>query len=240
MNLFDIYLELNQKFFGCGWKLVLLKGDFALQAQENLEIARILTFKLRYNRNVSFLEIPHVSCATWMFAFRRLLALPALIAFFAVCQITHFTGAANAESHAALKNTLTIIAPNGTTHVLSTDEFANLPQNKLQTKTAWTEGPQSFEGVLLRDVLAAVGVDGRDATSRSITVLALNDYSIRIPLEDAYKYNVLVARRMNGRELSLRDKGPYWLVYPRDQHQELNDSRYDHRWAWQLKQIEVK
>ncbi len=221
-------------------ELTLLKGNFVRQTQEILEISGVLPFKLRCIRIRSFLEIPHVSCANWMFAFRRLLALPALIALFAVCQIILSTGAAPAESPATVTITLTVIAPDGTTRVLSNDDFTQLPQNTLQTNTAWTEGPQNFDGVLLRDVLATVGVDGKNAPNRSITILALNDYSISIPLEDAYKYNVLVARRMNGRELSLRDKGPYWIVYPRDQHQELNDSRYDHRWAWQVKQIEAK
>ncbi|WP_256885973.1 molybdopterin-dependent oxidoreductase [Ochrobactrum sp. BTU2] len=170
--------------------------------------------------------MPHVSCANWMFAFQRLLAFRALIALFAICQVIHFTGPADAAPPAAATITLTIVAPNGTTRVLSSDDFTKLPQN--------------FDGVLLRDVLATVGVDGTEAGSHSITVLALNDYSISIPLEDAYKYDVLVAHKMNGRELNRRDKGPYWIVYPRDQHEELNDSRYDHRWAWQLKQIEVK
>ncbi|MBQ0710190.1 molybdopterin-dependent oxidoreductase [Ochrobactrum sp. AP1BH01-1] len=221
-------------------ELTLLKGNFVRRTQEILEIARVLPFKLRCIRIFSFLEIPHVSCANWMFAFRRLLALRALIALFAICHIPLFMGMADAASPAAVTITLTIIAPDGTTRVLSGDDFTKLPQNRLQTNTAWTEGPQNFDGVLLRDVLATVGVDGKDAANRSITVLAINDYSISIPLQDAYKYNVLVAHKMNGRELSLRDKGPYWIVYPRDQHQELNDSRYDHRWAWQLKQIEVK
>jgi len=187
-----------------------------------------------------FWRLPHVSCANWMFALRRLLALPALIALLALCQIPHAASAAEAASSATVTVTLTVIGPDGTTRVLASDDFTQLPQNSLQTSTAWTEGPQNFDGVLLRDVLATVGVDGKDAADRSITILAINDYSISIPLQDAYRYNVLVAHKMNGRELSLRDKGPYWIVYPRDQHQELNDSRYDHRWAWQLKQIEVK
>ncbi len=221
-------------------ELSLLKGNFARHSQENLEIARVLPFKLGYIRNFSLLEMPHVSCANWMFAFQRLLAFRALIALFAICQVIHFTGPADAAPPAAATITLTIVAPNGTTRVLSSDDFTKLPQNSLQTNTAWTEGPQNFDGVLLRDVLATVGVDGTEAGSHSITVLALNDYSISIPLEDAYKYDVLVAHKMNGKELNRRDKGPYWIVYPRDQHEELNDSRYDHRWAWQLKQIEVK
>ncbi|WP_411505067.1 molybdopterin-dependent oxidoreductase [Brucella anthropi] len=185
-----------------------------------------------------------MSRANWMFAFRRLLALRALIALFAIGQIFCSTGAAGAAPLArppvAAAVTLTVIAPNGTTRVLTSEDFTTLPQNRLQTTTPWTEGPQIFDGVLLRNVLATVGVTAKDAASHSITVLALNDYSISIPLKDAYEYDVLVAHRMNGRELNRRDKGPYWIVYPRDQHEELDDSRYDHRWAWQLKQIEVK
>lgn len=185
-----------------------------------------------------------MSRANWMLAFQRLLALRALIALFALGQIFCSTGAAGAAPRTPppimASLTLTVVAPNGTTRVLTSEDFARLPQNRLQTTTAWTEGPQIFDGVLLRNVLATVGITGQGAIGHSITVLALNDYSISIPLQDAYKYDVLVAHRMNGRELNRRDKGPYWIVYPRDQHEELNDSRYDHRWAWQLKQIEVK
>ncbi len=44
---------------------------------------------------------------------------------------------------------------------------------------------------------------------------------------------------MDGKRLTVRDKGPYWLVYPRDEFTELKDARFDHRWAWQLKEISI-
>ncbi|MBB5702094.1 hypothetical protein FHS76_001969 [Ochrobactrum daejeonense] len=176
------------------------------------------------------------SRANWMIAFRRLLAPVTLIALLVLTQ----TLASTVPSHAEPATTLTVIGPNGNRRVLTRDDFARLPQSRLQTSTAWTEGPQSFDGVLLRDVLATVGIDGRHIGDRQITVSALNDYSVEIPLLDAFKYDVLLAHRMNGKVLNRRDKGPYWIVYPRDQHEELDDLRYAHRWAWQLKQIEVK
>lgn len=52
--------------------------------------------------------------------------------------------------------------------------------------------------------------------------------------------DVLLAQKINGKALTRCDKGPFWIVYPPDQHSELNDSRYDHRWAWQLKQLQIK
>ena len=36
------------------------------------------------------------------------------------------------------------------------------------------------------------------------------------------------------------DKGPFWIVYPRDQHEVLQDIRYDYRWVWQLDSLQVK
>ena len=54
------------------------------------------------------------------------------------------------------------------------------------------------------------------------------------------EYDVLLAFRMDGQDLTPRDKGPLWVVYPRDAHRELVDAKFDARWAWQIKRLEVK
>ena len=104
----------------------------------------------------------------------------------------------------------------------------------LRTFTTWTTGVRTFEGVLVRDLLSRVEARGTYATAT-----ALNDYSIEIPLADFQKFDVLLALRMDGRDLTARDKGPIWIVYPRDQNAELQDARYDHRWVWQLNKITI-
>ncbi|MCH8188080.1 MAG: molybdopterin-dependent oxidoreductase [Proteobacteria bacterium] len=103
------------------------------------------------------------------------------------------------------------------------------------TTTSWTDGPQEFEGVLARDVLKAVG-----ATGGTIAATALNDYQITIPMSDFDKYQVLFATHMNGVELTARDKGPIWIVYPRDDHKELRNQKVDAKWLWQLSKINVQ
>lgn len=123
---------------------------------------------------------------------------------------------------------------------LTGEDFAGLPWTTLVTHTVWTEGPHRFEGVLLRDVLAAARIDTATLDGRSVEALALNDYQISIPATDAVDYDVLVARLMNGEPMTRRDKGPYWIVYPRDQNPELADSRYDHRWVWQLRELRLR
>lgn len=114
-------------------------------------------------------------------------------------------------------------------------ELAALPQHELRTSTTVTDGTRLFEGFLMRDLLARVGADGE-----SVLALALNDYRIEIPMEDFERFDVIGALAMDGVPLTARDKGPIWIVYPRDDHRELQDIRYDTRWVWQLRALDVR
>ncbi len=110
-----------------------------------------------------------------------------------------------------------------------------LPATTLETSTVVTDGVHSFTGVLLRDLLAQL-----DATGDVITATALNDYVVDIPRADVEQYDVIVGYSMNGAELDRADKGPLWIVYPREGHEALQDIRYDYRWVWQLSELEVR
>jgi hypothetical protein len=105
----------------------------------------------------------------------------------------------------------------------------------MKTTTQFTDGRKTFEGVLLRDVLAHVGAGGRQ-----VTALALNGYETVIPLSDL-EYNPLLALRMDGIPLTARDKGPLWIVYPRDQFPDrLTGADQDQKWIWQLRKLDVE
>ncbi len=120
---------------------------------------------------------------------------------------------------------------------LSREQLLALPQHRMTTTTAWTSGVKVFEGPLVRDVLALLDV--APAATASATLRAWNDYEVAVGIEDYYQWDAILAHRMNGRELTLLDHGPLWVVYPRDEHIELQDSRFDHRWAWMLRSITV-
>ena len=103
------------------------------------------------------------------------------------------------------------------------------------TTTAWTEGQQTFEGALVSQLMDAVGAMGETAE-----VIALNDYKVDIPVQDFRDYPVILAYRMNGEELKIRDKGPLWIVYPQDDHPELQNKKTQAKWVWQVKEIRFK
>lgn len=110
-----------------------------------------------------------------------------------------------------------------------------LPQQTFTTMTPWDKQPIQFTGPLLRDVLAAA-----KATGTTIKAAALNDYQTSIPLEDAQKFDVILAHKMNGKNIPVKTKGPLFVVYPYDTKAELRSSTYYERSAWQLKSMQIE
>lgn len=109
-----------------------------------------------------------------------------------------------------------------------------LPVRRFTTTTIWTTGPQEFTGVALSDLLAVLGADGQ--TLRSI---ALNDYAVDIPSSDAQTDGPILAYELNGEPMSIRDKGPLWVVYPYDSNSRFRTEVVYSRSIWQLNRIEI-
>lgn len=105
----------------------------------------------------------------------------------------------------------------------------------LETATPWYQGPMKFEGVLLSKLMEHVGASGKSAT-----VIALNDYSSEIPLEDFTKYKVILALKLNGEYIPVRERGPLFIVYPFDSDPVLQHQTYYGRAVWQVSKIVVK
>ena len=103
-----------------------------------------------------------------------------------------------------------------------------------ETSTIWSEGVQSFTGVPLYLLLEELGITGGRLLAR-----AINDYAVEIPLSDGVEGGPIIAYLVNGEEMSVRNKGPLWLVYPFDLNPEYRSEVIYSRSIWQLDRIEV-
>lgn len=115
------------------------------------------------------------------------------------------------------------------------DMLEDLSWHRTRTDTPWTEGMIDFEGPLGRQVLDLVGAKGE-----TLIVTALNDYSAEVPLADFYTYDVILALKMDGRYIRIRDKGPIFIIYPFADFPALQTEVIHNRSVWQLKSIRVK
>ncbi len=107
-----------------------------------------------------------------------------------------------------------------------------LPKTSFETSTPWTDADTVFEGVALTDLIAAVGASGG-----TIVASALNDYSVPIPASDA-QAGVMIAYRLNGEYMQVKDKGPLWVIYPFDDRPELKTETKYSRSVWQLTSLD--
>lgn len=117
---------------------------------------------------------------------------------------------------------------------LDLDMIESLPQRTFTTMTPWSAQAIRFSGPLMRDLLAYLKASGTQ-----IAAYALNDYKVLIPAEDARRYDLILATRIDGKPIPVRTRGPLFVVYPFDGHPELQSSRYHERSIWQLKALEI-
>lgn len=109
-----------------------------------------------------------------------------------------------------------------------------LPQHSFTTTAPWFKEKSTFTGPYLSDLLEAVGAKGTTLTFR-----ALNDYKVQVPVSDATQFRPILARKINNKTISVRDKGPLFLIYPFDSDPNLNTEVYFARSIWQIKSIHV-
>ena len=162
----------------------------------------------------------------------------------AVMALAGFWGVAVAEAGSlaapADKPILTVSGKISETNKDNTAQFdramlESLGTVTVETTTPWYNGPVKFEGVSLDKLMQQVGASGD-----RVAVVALNDYSSEIPMEDFAKYNVILALKRNGEYMPVRDKGPLFIIYPYDQNPEIKNQTYYTRSVWQVARFIVK
>ena len=103
------------------------------------------------------------------------------------------------------------------------------------TATPWYDGQVTFEGVPMVRLMQRIGAQGE-----TVQAIALNDYSTEIPMADFARWGVLLALKRDGNYLTVRDKGPLFIVYPYDTSAELRSPRYYGRSAWQVARLVIR
>jgi hypothetical protein len=174
-------------------------------------------------------SLPSAPCAGGLRAWR--LALAALCLAWAPAALAE--GQPSAAGEAILTATGDIKSP-GANIDFDLDALKALPVTSFATTTPWTKGVVTFTGVALKDFVAAVGPRGR-----TLHCVALNDYAVDIPVADAVKDGPIIAYLSDGKPMSVRQKGPLWIVYPYDRAPEYRTETAYARSIWQLRRVDI-
>ncbi|MEZ5668508.1 MAG: oxidoreductase [Alphaproteobacteria bacterium] len=141
------------------------------------------------------------------------------------------SAAAQAESDRGLE----VVGLAGGTVSLDLDQIESMGSTRLETTTVWTDGQQSFVGVTGADFVAAIGASGE-----AVLTHAINDYEVVIPFAVFAAETTLIAYRRNGEPMSVRDKGPLWIVFPFDADAMFQSDTYRSYAIWNLDRVEFR
>lgn len=137
------------------------------------------------------------------------------------------------------KAVLILQSPDMQTQFCDLANLDSMPQQKLVTALPsglGIIGKNEWAGVSLKYIVENLG-----ATKDSVIELAaLNDYVISIPMKSIDSYNPVLAARLNGNTISVRNKGPLILIYPFDKYREINTALYQDYTIWMIHEIRVK
>ncbi|MEP3296844.1 MAG: oxidoreductase [Pseudoruegeria sp.] len=112
--------------------------------------------------------------------------------------------------------------------------LSSLPSVSFETSTIWTEGVSEFTGIPLAALLDYVDADGH-----TIKAYAINDYAVQLPIEGLTESYPIVAFQKDNEEMTVRSKGPLWIVYPFDSSADLQTETVYARSIWQLNKLEI-
>ncbi|MCC8256582.1 putative pterin-binding protein [Vibrio campbellii] len=131
------------------------------------------------------------------------------------------------------KAELNVYDSEGKKYVLSTLELLELPQTTITTKIPWNPEASEYSGITMNTLLKFLDI----SINKQVTFVALNDYKISIPKEDFLEYQPIIAIKENRKLMSIRKKGPYWLIYPLSTHPEINNTDFHAKMIWQIKDV---
>ena len=110
----------------------------------------------------------------------------------------------------------------------------SLGMQTIRTATPFTDGPITFRGPYLRDLLDILVVTGD-----TLHAHALDDYNAVFPVSDAYDHDFILAIDDDRGLLSPDQFGPIWIVGPMDDDPMIGEEAMQDRWVWQLSRIEI-
>jgi hypothetical protein len=115
------------------------------------------------------------------------------------------------------------------------EQLLQLPQHEIRTNLPWADTAHTYKGPYLEDVLALANVSGH-----WITMYALDRYQIDYNFDRIKKYKPILALTVDRKRLTIRTKGPIWVILPMDDYAELDAAVYHDYMVWQLVKINVE
>ncbi|MFA0086683.1 hypothetical protein ACE1OE_12590 [Vibrio sp. E150_011] len=138
-------------------------------------------------------------------------------------------------SHFSFCAQLTIVDKSDVVHTYDSQQLLNMAQHTITTDLPWLNSASTFSGVTFEDLFNDAGLD----IPYTVTLTALNNYQIVLDKKDIEQFSPIIAILKDGNPMSVREKGPYWVIFSLELYPELDNTDYHAKMIWQLKEIRL-
>ena len=128
-----------------------------------------------------------------------------------------------------------IAGPHGVIKFTRADLEA-MQQVEITTSNAFMDHPATFRGPSAYALIDQIGRAGANVVRLS----SANEFFIDVDIAELADYGVILAIEVDDKRLTMRDRGPIWLMYPVDQFEELQNPSMNNRLIWHLQTIELQ
>ncbi|WP_086981468.1 hypothetical protein [Vibrio aphrogenes] len=138
-------------------------------------------------------------------------------------------------AHSKPQSILTLETPSGKQIHLTRADLQALPQTQFTTSTPWTSQVHTYQGPKL-----SLLIEQFEQPITSIQVFAYNGYAVDINKSEWQQYPFILAMKQDGQELTLRNKGPLWILLPFDQNPTFSSKQsLLNQSIWQIEKIKA-
>lgn len=113
---------------------------------------------------------------------------------------------------------------------------ADLEKLKLTTYKSYNpflKTDEVFTGVLLGDLASHFATPSTNA----ITLTAIDGYAVTVYKDEWIRFNVLLATRVGGKHIEVKDSGPARIVFASEGISKEDQRKYVRKWVWLIHKI---
>lgn len=116
---------------------------------------------------------------------------------------------------------------------LTMSDLLAFDQKIIKTESPFYDGIKTYSGPKLEELLDHYSIE-----SSEIILTALNDYAVTTTMDELSLIDPILAIRENGLPMSVRDKGPIWIMLPLSSRPDFDTAQYHRLMVWQLRHIQ--
>ena len=119
-------------------------------------------------------------------------------------------------------------------HSVTIADLEKLTITEFSVMDPYKKEQRTYSGITVRDLVKHYAKDG----VKTISIKATDGYEVQFTHSEWLRWDIMLATRLNGKHIPLRESGPARIVMPFDTALDMDKVIYRPKWIWLVSKIE--